>query len=749
MGTGVSLSKQARTPAKEESRSEGREASAMSSRGGGGDQHLRELLMEKTGDVHKLKAEVDKLRKLVADLEMTIRSRDESIKLLNNELKLKERDIHHLTQHNIELKDLLQNTVKEKASFGGRSHREGISAEPLSHGRQTEIAKIQRYPKDLRSKELIVKAIHDNDFLRNLEKVQISEIVDCMFQREFGQGQFICREGGVGTQLYVIAEGNVQVTKNNELRGQMGPGKLFGELAILYNCTRTATIKALINTKVWTLERSAFQTIMLNTGIVRQSEHLNFLKSVGELKCLSDKELMKIADILQEDYYPQGEYIVRQGATGDTFFIINEGTVKVTKRQSPDSPEVTIRELKKGSYFGEKALLGDSVRTANVIAMTNVSCLAVDKEHFDQLIGDLVKKQYGGEDNTPRPPSALQEEEEPKEFADVVLSDLVRVETLGMGGFGRVELVQLKKDPSKTFALKCLRKKHIVDTRQQEHIFSEKKIMLKGRCPFIARLYKTFRCNKYLYMMLEVCLGGELWTILRDRTAFDENTTRFCTACVVGAFDYLHARDIVYRDLKPENLLLDSAGYVKLVDFGFAKHIGAGRKTWTFCGTPEYVAPEIILNRGHDLSADYWSLGILMFELLTGSPPFSGPDPMRTYNIILKGIDVIEFPKKISRSAQNLIKRLCRDNPAERLGYLRGGLKDIKSHRWFEGFDWDGLMRRTMVPPIIPNVRHACDTSNFDHFPPGPDDVPPDDHTGWDGEFGQLQQTPRWCLPAR
>jgi len=194
--------------------------------------------------------------------------------------------------------------------------------------------------------------------------------------------------------------------------------------------------------------------------------------------------------------------------------------------------------------------------------------------------------------------------------------------------------------------------------------------------------------------------------------------------------------------------LLDSAGYVKLVDFGFAKHIGPGRKTWTFCGTPEYVAPEIILNRGHDLSADYWSLGILMFELLTGSPPFSGPDPMRTYNIILKGIDVIEFPKKISRSAQNLIKKLCRDNPGERLGYLRGGLKDIKSHRWFEGFDWEGLQKRTMIPPIIPNVRGPTDTSNFDHFPPNQEDAPPDDLSGWDEDFGPVQHTPRWCLPG-
>jgi len=133
------------------------------------------------------------------------------------------------------------------------------------------------------------------------------------------------------------------------------------------------------------------------------------------------------------------------------------------------------------------------------------------------------------------------------------------------------------------------------------------------------RLYRTFRDRKYVYLLMEACLGGELWTILRDRGWFDDNTTKFYVACVVNAIEYLHGRGIIYRDLKPENLLLDAKGYVKMVDFGFSKRIAEGSKTWTFCGTPEYVAPEIILNKGHDRSVDFWSLGVLMCELLTGT----------------------------------------------------------------------------------------------------------------------------------
>ncbi|XP_034085045.1 cGMP-dependent protein kinase 1-like isoform X2 [Gymnodraco acuticeps] len=320
-------------------------------------------------------------------------------------------------------------------------------------------------------------------------------------------------------------------------------------------------------------------------------------------------------------------------------------------------------------------------------------------------------------------------------FSSVSLSSFNTICTLGMGGFSRVELVQLKSDTSRSFALKVLKKRHIMDTSQQGHILSERRIMVEAHSPFIIRLYRTFRDSKYLYMLLEACLGGELWTLLRDRGSFDDGVTRFYTGCVVEALAFLHCRGIIYRDLKPENIILDQRGYVKLVDFGFAKKVGLGKKTWTFCGTPEYVAPEIILNKGHDSSADCWSLGILVFELLSGSPPFSESDPMKTYNIILRGIDMIEFPKKIAKSAANLIKRLCRDNPSERLGNQKNGVKDIQKHKWFEGFNWEGLRQGTIASPFTPAVKGPLDTSNFDYFPEDTEDPPPDEESGWDLEF--------------
>ncbi|XP_076067395.1 cGMP-dependent protein kinase for isoform X2 [Oratosquilla oratoria] len=706
---------------------------------------LKEDLRAKEATITDLNTQVDKLRCVMATLTRRLCNGNNNIMNLNND--------NNNNSNNNNVADSRRSSGSgggglraagdhEAAACDGRVKRTAISAEPSVY---EHLKRVPAVPKPQKSKELIQQAVLENDFLKNLEMGQVKEIVESMYNVDSAAGDIIIKEGEVGSMLYIMEDGRVEVSKEGKHLCYMSPGKVFGELAILYNCQRTATIKANTKCKLWAIDRKCFQTIMMRTGLIRQAEYTNFLKSVPTFSSMPEETLIKIADVLEEKDYMQGDYIIRQGARGDTFFIISKGRVRVTMRDAGSLEEKYIRTLSKGEFFGEKALQGEDIRTANIIAddADGVTCLVIVRESFNQLIGNLeqIRTRYGSEDKSRKKLN--------KEFDNVSLKDLRRIATLGVGGFGRVELVQIAGDSHRSFALKQMKKSQIVETRQQQHIMSEKEIMMEANCDFIVKLFKTFKDRKYLYMLMESCLGGELWTILRtpppsltpfryphrDRGHFDDQTTRFYTACVVEAFDYLHSRGIIYRDLKPENLLLDLKGYVKLVDFGFAKRLQVGRKTWTFCGTPEYVAPEVILNKGHDISADYWSLGVLMFELLTGTPPFTGQDPMKTYNAILKGIDAVEFPRNITRTAMALIKRLCRDNPAERLGYQRGGIKDIQKNNWFEGFYWEGLKNRTLQPPIIPSIRSVVDCSNFDEYPPDTEGPPPDDITGWDLDF--------------
>uniref|UniRef100_A0AAY4B0A0 Protein kinase cGMP-dependent 3 n=2 Tax=Denticeps clupeoides TaxID=299321 RepID=A0AAY4B0A0_9TELE len=280
--------------------------------------------------------------------------------------------------------------------------------------------------------------------------------------------------------------------------------------------------------------------------------------------------------------------------------------------------------------------------------------------------------------------------------------------------------------------MKKVSKKLIVSKRQQEHVLFERRIMQSLQCDFIVRLHAAFKDSSYIYMVMEFCSGGEIWSKLKEMGRFEEPVAVFCTACVVEAYAYLHKKSIIYRDLKPENLVLDHRGYVKLVDFGFAKELAKGSKTYSFCGTPEYMAPEIIQNQGHDFAADFWALGVLAYELLVGSPPFSSSEPQKIYSKILDG--VLKFPPNMNEGAKSLISKLCRQRPGQRLGNTKNGIKDVRHHRWFSSINWHKLRMRQMDAPTVKLIRKGPCYINFDRFPFDKTQADPE-FSGWDQDF--------------
>ncbi|XP_014345547.2 cGMP-dependent protein kinase 2-like [Latimeria chalumnae] len=381
------------------------------------------------------------------------------------------------------------------------------------------------------------------------------------------------------------------------------------------------------------------------------------------------------------------------------------------------------------------------------MAVGEVTCISIDKDIFEETIPleNLELPEHLDTFDKPILPdrkSCIFPSNSSKVQVPASLEELVPVlykegrysgepVTLGVGGFGRVELVS-DAMTGEYFALKKISKKHVVQMRQQEHISVEKRILQSLDCNFIVRLHTSFRDSRFVYMLLELCVGGELWTKLREVRRFDEVVSVFCSACVVEAFDYLHKHWIVYRDLKPENLMLDRHGYIKLVDFGFAKQLVKGEKTYSFCGTPEYLAPELLRNEGHDCAADYWSLGILVYELLVGSPPFSSSDPQRLYSRILDG--VIKYPAHMSDAARSIVNKLCRQRPGQRLGNTKNGIKDIRNHRWFSEINWRKLALGQIEAPTARFVRRGPLYANFDRFSPDKSNVE-EEFSGWDEDF--------------
>ncbi|MCJ1276692.1 serine/threonine protein kinase, AGC [Puttea exsequens] len=330
---------------------------------------------------------------------------------------------------------------------------------------------------------------------------------------------------------------------------------------------------------------------------------------------------------------------------------------------------------------------------------------------------------------TPLSPSQIAEAPRAKELGiaskQLRISDFELIKTIGTGTFARVWLACLQ-DPKegqekKYFALKILRKVDIIRLKQVEHIKNERTTLsaVAGH-PFITTMLTSFADKDNLYMLLDYCPGGEVFTYLRRARNFDEDTARFYVAEMVLCFEFLHDdQGIAYRDLKPENLLIDAEGHLKLVDFGFAKRITT-RETYTLCGTPEYLAPEVIRNSGHGTAVDWWALGILLFEFLVGQPPFWNQNPMKIYELIVDG--KIKFPSCVGAEARDLITQLCTVNPSQRLGNISTGGLDgtavIKAHAFFKKIDWDALYHRKMKGPIIPQIKHAADASNFDNYDP-------------------------------
>ncbi|XP_067218490.1 serine/threonine-protein kinase N2 isoform X1 [Chanodichthys erythropterus] len=308
----------------------------------------------------------------------------------------------------------------------------------------------------------------------------------------------------------------------------------------------------------------------------------------------------------------------------------------------------------------------------------------------------------------------IREEEEEEEQFHFSLKDFKCVAVLGRGHFGKVLLAEYSIT-GEMFAIKALKKGDIVARDEVESLMCEKRIfetVNSVRHPFLVNLFACFQTKEHVCFVMEYAAGGDLMMHIHA-DVFSEPRATFYAACVVLGLQFLHEHKIVYRDLKLDNLLLDTEGFVKIADFGLCKEgMGYQDRTSTFCGTPEFLAPEVLTETSYTRAVDWWGLGVLIFEMLVGESPFPGDDEEEVFDSIVN--DEVRYPRFLSTEAISIMRRLLRRNPERRLGAGERDAQDVKKHLFFRNIDWDGLLAKKVKPPFVPTIQSSSDVSNFD-----------------------------------
>jgi RAC serine/threonine-protein kinase len=291
----------------------------------------------------------------------------------------------------------------------------------------------------------------------------------------------------------------------------------------------------------------------------------------------------------------------------------------------------------------------------------------------------------------------------------VSVQDFDLLNVIGKGSFGKVIQVR-KKDTGKVYAMKVLNKKNILDNNELEHTRTEKNILQKLAHPFLVNLNYSFQTSDKLYFIMDYINGGELFYHLQKEHKFTPDRVRFYSAEIVLGLEYLHNSGVIYRDLKPENILLTDEGHICMTDFGISKEglLAEDSRTATFCGTPEYLAPEVLEGKGYTKAVDWWSFGTLMYEMLIGIPPFYSQDVQQMYFKIMHA--KLELPETMDKDTKSLICGLLERDPNKRLGEA----SVIKAHSYFKGVDWEKILRKEVKPPYVPPVKGKTDITMID-----------------------------------
>lgn len=639
--------------------------------------------------------------------------------------------------------------------------------------------------------------------LEMLTPEQVDVMLSTVTDLHFIAGQKIVKEGDPGDLFFIIKEGIVACSQEGREVRRLGRGEFFGEQALLYNVPRTATVTAVDNCKCLAIGRELLQqalgnhlektvyrnsirisidsspvfsnltpdqvnqvidrvqlsqypssTIAIPSGtpkgyclwlvlkgsltanvtghkfakltcigdsyflsreegksfehniiatehsvvaaihkeeleritrgpisqVLANNQALKALRQIELLRSLSNDNFRELVNALTIVSFEPRQQIVLENSSPDAFYIVKSGICEVIKNGS------VIRTYGKLAFFGERSMLLRSNRSATVVAQTQVECWVLSHDNFFSIINERMR-------NLLLKRIDLQDE-------SVTLDDLVIVKVLGNGMFGKVFLT-CHRTKQCLYALKVVDKDRVLRLDTWQSLLLERNILLQMDHMLIVKLVKTLKDSKRIFFVMEYVRGLDLFDVIRQLGLLKDRDAKFYMACLVLVVEYLQDRDIVYRDFKPENIMVDEQGYPKLIDFGTAKHVQG--RTYTVVGTPHYMAPEVITGKGYGKLADLWSLGVILYELLCGGVPFGEEeeDPYSIYEKVLQGR--LTYPAFCTSKlkCKPMIEQLLNRNPVLRTG---GSFANLKGHQWFSDIDWDLLISKGEHPPFIPKL---------------------------------------------
>ncbi|KAL3934236.1 MAG: hypothetical protein SGBAC_010005 [Bacillariaceae sp.] len=677
------------------------------------------------------------------------------------------------------------------------------------------------FPKPPEAVQLIQNALRKNVFFDKMDQDDFDRMIPSFEKVLVKNGETIIKQGDKADYFYIVARGKVIYKVDGKLVGEASKEQSFGELSLLYTSPRAASVIALTNpTELFRIDQRAFRAILQSKAKEFEEQKLELLKAVKAFEGVTASDLYRLADCMIMRKFKADQTVVRKGDVGNCFYIIHSGTMKVTDIGDGTSSNEGII-LKPKDYFGERALITDERRSANVTGAEDGACFAIDRTTFEKVLGQfsqvimrshdkdilaniknikdakfkvamietlasaivditfkagdeiqekgvkqqgalfliregsvtiekggvmktLEKDAYFGDDQigkytpdeiTPdysatattdcvcgflglkqfpklsldgtsteddvantrimRRRSTIRES---FRFRKVELHTMDKLQLLGEGQFGAVHLVKAANvagesrngdDTTDSYALKVQDLAELGGLQYKEIIDREQKVMESMRHPFVVDLIHTQIIGTDAYMLMNCITCGELWSVVHKQN--DD----------ADAIAFMHNAHVVYRDLKPENVMIDKEGYPNIIDFGFAKEIEG--KTYTFCGTPNYIAPEIVANMGHSFGVDHWAFGILIYEMISGENPFfyEGME----HAALLENIantEAYPIAKEISEEAKKLIDALLEKDPTQRIGMLSHKENDILEHAWFKEIDLKKLREKEVPAPFIP-----------------------------------------------